>query len=580
MQRLAADIAQVQAPLVIGVTGHRDLRPEDLDHLERKVEQVFQRLRVQYPATPFLLLSPLAEGADRLVARVALSPNIGARLVVPLPMPAALYEDDFQELGSVEEFRDLLARAGDWFELATSDYPDAIRVPGPARNRCYEAVGVYIVRQSQILIALWDGVDAGKIGGTSEVIKFQTEGPAENDCNLQPPELFPVYHIVTPRKSNPKPAGEPFHVKEIHPPVFHRNQRADEYYSKLFHNLDRFNRLIAEGGDRLRAEAAHSRKRLAAGFDEADLSDSEALTLQRYAVADALATRFRRKTVRAHQALHWWVLASFVCFVLFAHLGEFRPVWLLLSLLFLAIAVVTHRRARGQALDDQSQDYRAVAEGSRVRFFWKMAGIDEPVQDNYLNTQRTELDWIRNGLRGWSITSGSATMSSSQLGPRLEFVLKHWVEAQARYFHDAGKRNLEYFEQMERAVKALVYATLAVAGGAGVAAAIDRAFHFGWWECPGCEWLAWPVIAIELFLAAGALLHHFSERMAYSEHAKQYSRMEGVFRKASRIVREKLAQDSPGAARACLLALGKEALAENGEWVLVHRERPLELPHP
>jgi len=31
--------------------------------------------------------------------------------------------------------------------------------------------------------------------------------------------------------------------------------------------------------------------------------------------------------------------------------------------------------------------------------------------------------------------------------------------------------------------------------------------------------------------------------------------------------------------QALLEELGKEALVENGDWVLLHRERPLEVPH-
>ncbi len=581
MKLTSGDFSRVQAPLMIGVTGHRDLRAGDIERLEQRIEQILRRLRAQYPFTPFLVLSPLAEGADRLVARVALSPGIGAHLVAPLPMPAAIYEQDFAEAGSIAEFRDLLARADDWFEVAPSADPDAIRSPGPVRDFRYQAAGLYVARHSQILIALWDGVDTGKRGGTWEVIKFQTEGPAASESDLDPPELFPVYHIVTPRRSNPSPEGEVFQIREIHPPVFHRNQRAAAYYSKLFRNLDRFNRLIAEGGERLRAQAEQSKARLLGGFVAAAMSDEENLALDRYAVSNALAMQFRRATVRAHVYLHAWVLASFFCFVLFAHLGKFHPLWLILSLVLLAVAYMQHRRARAIALDDQSQDYRAVAEGARVRFFWKMAGIDEPVHDHYLNTQRTELDWIRNGMRGWAITAGGAsTESQSNALDRLEFALKQWLENQSHYFHDAARKNLKRSDRAERLTKMCVYVTLIVAGTVGVLALASYVFSLGWWEPEKREWLAWPVTAIELFLALGALVHHFSERMAYAEHAKQYGRMEGVFRNAFRMLREKLAAGDEEGARVCLLALGKEALAENGEWVLVHRQRPLELPHP
>src|SRR5439155_17705848 len=81
---LAWRASPARIPLVIGVTGHRDLRPEDYERLSSAVVEFSQLLRQRYPHTPLILLSPLAEGADRLVAEVSL--RMGARLVVPLPM--------------------------------------------------------------------------------------------------------------------------------------------------------------------------------------------------------------------------------------------------------------------------------------------------------------------------------------------------------------------------------------------------------------------------------------------------------------------------------------------------------------
>ncbi|MGD0438347.1 MAG: hypothetical protein ABSB86_17955, partial [Bryobacteraceae bacterium] len=209
----------MQAPLTIGVTGHRDLRDDDVDQLERKVKHILGRLRRQYPSTPLVVLSALAEGADRLVARIALRPEFGARLVVPLPMPRILYGMDFEIPGSLQEFDGLLEKADCCFEISPGgDYEELLR-PGDARDQRYEEVGKYIVSRSQVLIALWDGVDSGKIGGTSSVVRFQTEGIRDaNEDELQPPELFPVYHVLTPRRSHPSPQGEPFRVKEIYPP--------------------------------------------------------------------------------------------------------------------------------------------------------------------------------------------------------------------------------------------------------------------------------------------------------------------------------------------------------------------------
>src|SRR3954447_22442325 len=97
-------------PLVIAVSGHRDLIEEDEKRLRNQVETVFDELDHRYPfCRPFRVLSGLAEGADRLVADVAL--RRGAQLVACLPMQRELYEKDFETAESRAEFDRLLQRA-------------------------------------------------------------------------------------------------------------------------------------------------------------------------------------------------------------------------------------------------------------------------------------------------------------------------------------------------------------------------------------------------------------------------------------------------------------------------------------
>jgi hypothetical protein len=95
-RRRAAGLPDTSGPLpiVIGVTGHRDLRSEDVPALEGIVRRILLEVRTSHPHSPLILLSPLAEGSDRLVAKVAL--EAGLRLVVPLPLAHDLYEQDFQ----------------------------------------------------------------------------------------------------------------------------------------------------------------------------------------------------------------------------------------------------------------------------------------------------------------------------------------------------------------------------------------------------------------------------------------------------------------------------------------------------
>jgi hypothetical protein len=79
---------------------------------------------------------------------------------------------------------------------------------------------------------------------------------------------------------------------------------------------------------------------------------------------------------------------------------------------------------------------------------------------------------------------------------------------------------------------------------------------------------AWRMVVMGLAAVAAALVYGYAETMALSDESKQYGRMERIFGSA---LKKEIGPD-------LLEALGKEALAENGEWVLMHRERPIERP--
>src|SRR4051812_20981726 len=103
------------AAFAFGVSGHRDLVPADLPELRRQLRDIFRRYMSRKPTATFELLTPLAEGADRIAAHEALA--LGIKLVVPMPMAQAEYERDFATAESLSEFRKLLSGAAAQFEL-------------------------------------------------------------------------------------------------------------------------------------------------------------------------------------------------------------------------------------------------------------------------------------------------------------------------------------------------------------------------------------------------------------------------------------------------------------------------------
>jgi len=89
--------------LILGITGHRDIPQEDVDKLKEKIKEIFNELKGKYPHTPLLLLTSLAEGADRIAAKAAIEEGID--YVVVLPFPEEEYVKDFPE--SKDEYYDL-----------------------------------------------------------------------------------------------------------------------------------------------------------------------------------------------------------------------------------------------------------------------------------------------------------------------------------------------------------------------------------------------------------------------------------------------------------------------------------------
>ena len=152
-----------KAAFVFGVSGHRDLVPGDVSALRKEVRHIFQRYIAIRRGCEFELLTPLAEGADRIAADEALP--LGIKLIVPMPMAQSEYERDFTTTESLTDFRRLLKAAHSCFEVTeVSPVSDVDN-----RTRRYAGVGDYIARNSDVLILLWDGLDNRKVGGTAWV---------------------------------------------------------------------------------------------------------------------------------------------------------------------------------------------------------------------------------------------------------------------------------------------------------------------------------------------------------------------------------------------------------------------------
>jgi hypothetical protein len=570
-------------PIIIGVTGHRDLRPADTPRLKDQVKAILNDLRDNHPATPLLVLSPLAEGADRLVANVALQQ--GAMLVVPLPLPREEYEKDFKTQDSKTEFEDLLRQAWKCFELPLmkGSTHTSIEDAGPERDKQYTLVGAYIARHSHILIALWDGEQAGLEGGTGQIVDFKLNGiPAPFAGERKPLDIVdngPVYHIVTPRMKNPNPKGTPFNLIVRFPIGWKssesRSESLEKAYGRILEQMNTFNDDARRLSTTLAGKLKKNREYVIPESERSALSERARLILDRYALADSLAQHYKKRRKLTLITLFAIAVAAVLSFEVYAHLIS-RPLVLMLYPLSLGAAVAFYALAKWKDYQNKHLDYRALAEGERVQLFWNLAGLSEDVAEHYLRQHRTDLEWIRNAIRAWNVVAVDPCLPGSPVPEAndkpasetaLDIVAKHWIEAQRTFFQDSKGKDRKSLARHERV------ATCFFLFGLGLAIVVV-ALHllrpeFG----EGSPWRNPLIVIMGMTPAIAAAIGGYAEKMAYSAQAKRYDWMNSLYDRAANQLANLMGHKDRAGAQQLIFDLGKEALEENGDWVMIHRER-------
>jgi hypothetical protein len=201
-----------QRKCLIGVTGHRfdtdaSGNAKDDASLKQRVTDALLKIRKANPDCQFTILSPLAEGADRLVARLAME-VLQAKLQVPLPLPYDLYVTDFSNRRSVEEFKGLIGQAECYYELPMKfgNIRELASGQGTtnnaARNQQYALAGAYILQRVDYLIAIYDGKPENGVGGTGQIVRWYNEGRVDpayqyDDHYYLPPQRHPPLILHT-----------------------------------------------------------------------------------------------------------------------------------------------------------------------------------------------------------------------------------------------------------------------------------------------------------------------------------------------------------------------------------------------
>ena len=547
--------------LVIGVTGHRRLRSADVPGLQARVRAFLQDLRARYPELPQVLLSSMAQGSDQLVAQVAL--DLGLRVIAPVPLPLQLYRDDFdpahlqmleQQLPQVEVME---------LPLGRGSTIQSVAVPGLARDQQYAQAGVFVSSHCHVLLALWDGQESGRLGGTAQVVGFHLHGtmvgaPERRHAAanlLGPDHENVVYHLPAPRQGDgdlPDPAGRWLTAAE----GTQASVDLQPEFARMFRRQADFNVDVHKYAGPIAAQA-----------DDAPAAVPCPIR-NTFTSADWLARTYQRRVARVLRMTYVLVALMGFAFFTYTHVLTQDVVIYTFLVLFLIGMAVTGLASRRQ-WQRKYLDYRTLAEGLRVQSYWRRAGIAVPgtrafAHDNFLQKQDVELGWIRNVMRGASLDGMLVAVRAD--AAQVDAVISEWIgtprsNGQLGYYSNAALRRSLLHHRAELMGHVCI--------GLGVALSVLLAIFAQRFD----DHLKHTLVSVMGILSVIAAVHEaYVHKKADKELIRQYRFMQRIFLAAQRQLDS---ADGLEEQRGILRALGEAALTEHAEWTLMHRERPL-----
>jgi len=348
-------VVGINLPIIIGVTGHRDLRKQDIPELKNLVASELLKIKAKYSGSPIVMLNSLAAGADMLCAEVAL--DLGISLKCPLPMEVSEYVKDFS--GEDEErFALLLSKAEEFF---TVPYVES-RPESMTRSFCYRQAGIYMAQHCHVLLALWD------------------------DSPAQPEECGTVLAIDAPLTITPL-----------------ENEKGA--LDDILAMTDMYNR----DADTI----PHGKMSPLVSPDVLAKTNEQARKIHEvYQKADALSLYFQDKYLSVMRWMSVFGVGLVLAFLLYDEFEAdlFLPAYGILLVLSASLLVI----ARKCDYHRRYLQYRVLAETMRTQFFLLAAGIGRNIGEAFTWTQKLESVWIKKALYGLLLGQLSPSKVSEQ----------------------------------------------------------------------------------------------------------------------------------------------------------------------
>ncbi len=548
----------------IGVTGHRTLTDPDFLKaqvklaLKTEVPSLFPAksrsiidrvLSAGITSISYSVLSPLAEGADRLVASAVLS-EPHARLDAVLPLALDDYLEDFSAEESRAEFQELLAQSRNPVRLRTRRICDDRNDPdGQAelRRESYANVGQYVVDHCDVLVALWDGEPSRGRGGTAEIVQYARE------------QSRPVIRVWQ----------DTFEVLNSE-----ANNGLD---ATALEAIDRFNRQPV----RLEQRNAYIgnldqdffvKPKTAGDIPAAVRELANSLLFPYYSQASVVAKRSQNLFYRAGKYIYLFSAAAVGCASIGVLLPQLSGLCFSVELMLLTVIFFTFQVAKRKHAHSSWIENRFLAERIRCGIFMAICGVEpRPIEVlPYMGHSQTVNDWtVRVFDEVWSRLPPLSGCTEGECLIFNSYVREVWIGDQVKFHLGKEKREGHRREGLAKAGEIILPATIAAAAlhllmplwhPAETASEYVHVLHAVLHHGLSFVALLFPAVAASL---AGMEAHR--------EHLRLERRSANMVPQLKHLNKQMVSATAPERFQSLLLQVDEMMLRETQDWLMLMR---------
>jgi hypothetical protein len=573
-------------PLMLGVSGHRDLKHDGIALLREAVAQFVDEVRALLPDTPLRILVGMADGADLLVAQTAI--ELGVQVEAMLPMSLKDYAADF-DAATFARLEALLAHPHvRCIELA-SPRPKMGVPPSSAaqmRDLQYANLTAALIRRSSLLLAVWDGQGSTLPGGTADTVLRYLGARTDDNRNDVGIKFVPaekefetaehlVYWIPVVRRTGDAdpigPVREPCYLMGVGDNlVYYWSTMPSQLRSQLA-GINQYNRDARELESREQLPHVES---LLLGLPS-DLGTGKdpqlAAINHEFGKSDALARYYQKYSDRLFGIFGVMTVTLGLAYLIYEKFTKSR-VLLAVYMGVLLSSLLLYYLLAGRRWFAKHLSYRALAETMRAKFYLRLAGAESRVDAAELLTlsgidRFHGFGWIGYALKGVEPADIGATPEQEPLlAPSLQ-VEQGWIESQHRYLSSKVARMERSSRRIGWLKRGVFIAILGVTIALFFLDPVVRELDVGF-GVPLHNLLTFCMGFFAVVLGAWTL---HQDKMATSELLWQYRNLLSHFASA----RLQLQHTRSAERRAeVLAALGKDSLMECYLWTIhrYHRE--------